>query len=519
MRDDQAEQFASEVVANIRRVDPERPRSVNEARSPQRPGSLPPPAHTGGHHSADEEPVFLSPRVLDQSAFDALGSELRSLLSEVRSESASLKRAADAAAKAKKELAEAATKQRDQLELAAKLAKALNARGEQVERSITDLETRLMSIDERASSLEASTSAQVAHLEEKAAEHIARVDEHREAAAADLKHRSDEAYERFAATRDKAQTMLHQAGEKRVTKVRDSVTAVLAQVEAMRDQFRTEFETATGGARATLEAMIERAERLTGEREDQDGSRSLADVVDEAATLQGAVMDIAGRLGKVRASAEDSTRELEDRLAESKMLLDLAGSRQEKAAEALNETIEVVEQAEQRLTEQAVETKEALRPIESARDEARAEAARLAQLRQEASQIVEVSREAAEQARTLMVDVRDAATRLEPWRELLLGRDLAEDELPEPLQRIIETFRGGISRDLSKMAAAMSLVARQAESMMVIEPASAGPPEPAASTVQPSVKPVKTRATRASKAKQAVSETMTGPSEGSIDND
>lgn len=86
--------------------------------------------------------AFISPRVLDQNAYDQFSSELRSIMDETASRAEALRQAAVHADKTCIELSEATNTNREQLALTAKLLKALNAKAESVESTLTNIETR-----------------------------------------------------------------------------------------------------------------------------------------------------------------------------------------------------------------------------------------------------------------------------------------------------------------------------------------------------------------------------------------
>lgn len=390
----------------------------------------------GGRREPAEDPVLLSPRVLDQAAYESLSAELRELLMEVRRESAGLRASAEEARTARGELAEAAEKQRSTLEIATKLVKAMTMRGEQIEASLKKAEVQ---------SGEASSLGE-------------RID-------SEMRER-ESAFDRMATERTaelngvlaKKLDELKAAAHREVEGARSSLTSVLTQIEALKIEFRDEAKSSAASAEASLTGLIERARMLCdAEAIDPDGP-VLAAVVARAERLSGETDAAAERIGAVCRGAETLMRSLEDRLAESKMLLDMAGSRQEKASEALNAIMSAVGEAESRLGEQTARAGEVVTPVEEAVGRAREAIARLERFQEESAQVVTLSRASAEETRRLMIDVRDASSRLEQWRDLLLGRDVPEDALPEPLRKIAGRFRDEISADLSAMVSAMERV-------------------------------------------------------------
>lgn len=84
--------------------------------------------------------VFLSPRVLDQGAFEELAGALRDLLRGASDEASALRGALEGAQRVRADIAESAGKQRATLEISSKLLKALTARAESLEQTLVRVE-------------------------------------------------------------------------------------------------------------------------------------------------------------------------------------------------------------------------------------------------------------------------------------------------------------------------------------------------------------------------------------------
>jgi DNA repair exonuclease SbcCD ATPase subunit len=109
--------------------------------------------------------VFLTPRVIDQGAFEELSGSLKSLVREAATEAASLRATLDTATRVRADAAEGAGKQRATLELSSKLLKALTARAESVEHTLARIESGREALDRLSLESERMVAARLAAVE------------------------------------------------------------------------------------------------------------------------------------------------------------------------------------------------------------------------------------------------------------------------------------------------------------------------------------------------------------------
>jgi len=486
---------------------------------------------------AGEDEVFLSPRVVDQRAFEDLAGVLKSLLSEVREEASSLRVALSEAKAARTDITTASEKQRSQLELTAKLLKALGNKADAVDSASHRAEQRLEKLDSITSNLDETIEARLAAFDTRLTERLGDAERARDKATEAARTAADalsvkleatakdvetQATERLRSAQEEtvqATNAMHTAAEVAVQRIADSVedhaatadtqaASHMQQLKSMAARCTKDVEEAASHVSEELASSIERAEAIAGMR-DAAGVTPLAEVAAHAQEAAEAARASLARIEDIRSEAAMAVTDLEDRLAEAKMLLDLAASRQDKATESLNETIETVANAERRMMQQAERAREVMEPIAQIRDEAHSEAERLLQIQDEASQTIDVSRSSAESMKALMIDLRDAASKLEPWRDLLLGRDVGERDLPKPLLDVVQRFRASIARDLSKMAAAMNMIAQQADTSVAFK-------DDAPELV---IRPTTAAAPAASPLARASTDAMPAPADGQEQND
>lgn len=118
------------------------------------------------------ERVFLTPRVVDQNAFEDYSTRLRRLLEQVAGAAQTMAQAAIDAGTTHKGLLEASGTQRTTLEVTTKLLKALNAKAAEVEAMVTTLESRVSAAQEFEAQAVRRAEAIAAQMEERVRERI-----------------------------------------------------------------------------------------------------------------------------------------------------------------------------------------------------------------------------------------------------------------------------------------------------------------------------------------------------------
>lgn len=348
--------------------------------------------------------VFLSPRVIDQTAFEAYASRLRGMIDELRAEASAARAAAEANAASAAALRELDRKTKSQAELAAKLLRAVNQRAEQLD----------------AATAKAADHARVAQLFEAEAERIVAE------CAGRFRARLD------AAIDEKSADLQRRAGA--------SSASLLARL-------------------TELESACARAERVLGD------ASSGAGLTGAAARVERALEHASGaesRLDAARERAERAVNGLAAALDSSVALAEQTAARQSALDQSLREAIRACAATEHGLMERLNEARAMHQGAEAFVERLRGATAEARRAIDRAEGLAGRAAAAASSMHAAAREMDDAAARLEPWRRVLI--DEAEcDDLPAPLARLIDQVRHELGQDLAKMASAMSLIARGAQ--------------------------------------------------------
>lgn len=109
--------------------------------------------------------VFLTPRVLDQAAFEELSGALKELMRDATAAGAALRSHLDSAERVRADVAESVGKHRATLELSAKLLKAMTARAEALEQMVGRLESGQQMLDRISLESERLVASRIGALE------------------------------------------------------------------------------------------------------------------------------------------------------------------------------------------------------------------------------------------------------------------------------------------------------------------------------------------------------------------
>ncbi|MFM9957321.1 MAG: hypothetical protein ACKVZJ_04550 [Phycisphaerales bacterium] len=327
--------------------------------------------------------AFLTPRVVDQRAFEDFAGHLRQLAADADARAAALAEISANAERSIQAAADSARQHRAAVEVLGKLLHALNARAGEVGELVTKFDDRLRAVQEAERRIES------------AAERV-----------------MDRFEARFAARLE---------------------------------------EIARGPAAAAVGELIDDAERV----KDELGAA-------------------ARRMAELRASASDATDHFTGLVARSRVEASALAERAEKAGESLSKQLRAADDVGTRAFQRITEAADAAAPLESLLGScARADSSLRERLR-DADRVREESAGIAQQLAALLHKADASREELRSWAGLLgVGGSGAIEStgqgpttparLPEPLERIVREFRTSLAQDLSKMAGAMALIARRAE--------------------------------------------------------
>jgi len=297
-------------------------------------GSNPAPTGYGSPRAPGRE-VFLSPRVLDQNAFEELAATLRDLVRGASEEAGALRAALEGAHRVRAEIADTTGKQRATLEISTKVLRALSARAEALEQTLAKVENGQALLDKLSLDSERMVASRVAALETRLGESTRAIElrlgaagERARATATSLEtvvSRATDLVETDASKRDglSLTALVERAEEARAGL--DAIGASLerAHIDATRSTNRLS-ETLGGcmklqeGLEArgqmlvrSIETSIARSERAAQDAADMtDSVRGLADslqsALDRATTEREALAADAARVERAANRAEDA---------------------------------------------------------------------------------------------------------------------------------------------------------------------------------------------------------------------
>ncbi|HBS29245.1 MAG TPA: hypothetical protein DEB06_07290, partial [Phycisphaerales bacterium] len=393
----------------------------------------PEPVHSGA--DATEE-IFLSPRVIDRAAFESYAERLRGLIADVAAEGAALRTAVEEARRTHEALGESGSKNKETLDLSAKLLRGLTQKTATLEELLA----------------RAQDSAGAASRFEQEAERIIG------AKVSLLQERITGALEEF-------ERRLQAQSEARA---RES-GAMLDEFRAAREMIKKQVDQNVIGSVTALREACERAEALTGVRANAtaDAARkaptpgSLGDLVHRASEAADKARGAADAFARIESSATDSVQRLTESLAGSVEFTDRVIAQRAEIERSLAQAVERGSEAERTLAERAAEAARVFKPVNEARKAADESAERLRALINQAETLQGGSAAVAGEIRTLVERAEWVIGAIEPWRGVLLEQAL-DGSLPEPIASLVESIRAEMAVDLSKMAAAMSLIAQRA---------------------------------------------------------
>lgn len=394
---------------------------------PSSPVSVPAGSGSGAASGAGTivENVFLTPRVVDRAALDQYSSELRGLLERVAQQGESLRAASADADRLHKALREQGAKQNESLEMASRLAKTVSERV-------------------------AAAEAMLAKASDVAG--MVRAFEERVQQVIDLK---------MAAFETRLTPVLEQFGrvaQERVQQAAAQASKAVEDARSEREALRRELETQVRPAAAGLRDDVRKAAELVG---DAGNPGALAALVQKVGLASEQAARTAQTLDAVHTRASESVQRLGASLDGAVQFSDRLIQQNELVEDDIRRALDACERAREDVRVAAEELSRVASPVielERRADESVRRAERM--LERVESARTGGQEVVADLARTL--ERMDAAlVLLEPWRGVLL-EERDDAALPGPVQRVVDEVRTGIAGDLSKMAAAMQLMAARA---------------------------------------------------------
>ena len=387
--------------------------------------------------SVMKSPVMLSPRVVDENAFDDFAGRLRSLLDE----------AGAAAGQAQSTLTElrqlgsatSIARQKALIEAGAKLVKAVEASTARLTNASSEADAVLAKIDAASARADEAIERMEARLQSQIDAQLASFDERVEERVAQVAARMES---ELQARVEGAANQLQRAAE-----IREDLDRVVSD--------------ATDNTLVALHRASEKAARLAGWDPD--------DIVEGQGVGQperDSLADLLLRAEAMQSSAKSAIEVMSTMHEDAERLVDSMRTGHDQTRDALLDLDREREHLESRLAEASIEAKrlvEDTSPILDLEERARETAGRLAQLLVETRTIQGHEEGAAKRRDHAIGLAQDALASLEPWRDVCFASEeqAQHASLPPVLRVITERFQDNLARDIHAMAQAFSAIAKR----------------------------------------------------------
>lgn len=354
--------------------------------------------------------VFLAPRVVDQTAFESLASELRRILHDAASESTALSSTAADTRALCKDMREASELLKTRLDTAVRMVPTLDGRMERVRAALAEVEAKTKIPANVAEQLREAVEDRLGAFESR----LTALTERFEARAGEVETRLAEAERR---------------ADERTARLEELAERVAAQLASMETRSATALEAATKAEQAAARAVAEAAEEA--ERRASEILERTRQAVENAAAAE--------------ASASQRTGEIEERLVElvgqaDNALRDLRGRFTRVEAEVAARLGELAEPAER-----AADLLHRMRDIDALKDQIDEARRTLAQSVLEAAEQVDQldarAKKASETARRHLRKLDPNGRTMRELQELVASLESRRDALASDADRVAAAGR------------------------------------------------------------------------------
>lgn len=365
--------------------------------------------------------VFLSPRVIDEHAFNDLATTIRTMIDDATGVSDRLAGLLEKASDDNVWTNKASDHLQERLRLSARMLKAFQSQ-------ITRVEQTVASMDGQEQTLEASRQSLDESLEEFET-HLCTTLEKFEGRMTEITDRAIARFDQHVVTREEDLNRVEHQTSEAVRRAEASVKIV--------EEAEQVILSLSGNAAESASKLDERVATVKEHIEHELASvKQVAD----------------SRIQEIVNTVADAENRFEKRTAEAKELIYLCDDASMKLATELQQTTENLDEAAARC-----------RGIRCALEE------KLDQSRHAEQMFQKRFEDITELVTSLEVDAKTyenlqtVLDRLEPWKHLVLRETGDEAGLPESLAQSIEALRDGIGRDMSGISKTMTDIARRIE--------------------------------------------------------
>lgn len=372
-------------------------------------------------NSKNSREVFLSPRVIDEQAFNEFATTIRTLIDDATSTSDRLAGLLEKASDDDVWTNKASDHLQERLRLSARMLKAFQSQITRVEQTITSMDVQEQTLESSRQSLDESL--------EEFETHLCTTLEKFEGRMTEITDRAIARFDQHVVTReDDLNRVEHQTSE--AVRRADASVKIVEEAEKV-------IISLSGNAAESASKLDERADAAKDHIECE--LASLKQVTDS-------------RVQEIVNAVTDAENRLDKRKAEAKELIYLCDDASMKLATELQQTTENLDEAAARC-----------RGIRCALEE------KLDQSRHAEQMFQKRFEDFTELVTSLEVDAKTyenlqtVLDRLEPWKHLVLRETGDDAGLPEPLAQSLEALRDGIGRDMSGISKTMTDIARRIE--------------------------------------------------------
>ncbi len=356
---------------------------------------------------AGAEGIFLSPRVVDEAAFNDFAAALRELVGRAGEHVEPLRAGTEQAERTLAAIKESAGRQQARLDLALKTLAAIEERSLGVERSL-----------QRAAEL---TSA----------------------------------LNRFS---DQAEHMVHAKLSEFATRVQAEAQSAAARIALLEERLAR--------AEADLDKKVSRVVEMLGLGNVGGGAVKvdLPGLVRRGEALRADAEAAAGELASIKRQAEEARAQLAGSIDAAAARAAELRAQHESIEGAIRESVTVCREADESLRTREASVRAALDvPMQELRARADEATETLRMTVEQSERACELGYQVLSRQVAAVTELRTLLSQLEPWRGIIGGSESGEGELPRPLVEIVETVRARVAAELGGLTAALASLAQGAE--------------------------------------------------------
>ncbi len=432
--------------------------------------------------SADD--VLIAPRVLDETAYNTLGRELRELIEQSSAAAGQLQKTVDETAESRGQSAKASATLHERLRLSARMLKAFQSQIDLVQASLDELETSRQETKQVDADLEAKATQFESRLQTMLEKFTQRADEAAvEATAAheaqlhakrgeldELDNRITEAETRLTRTttladerinslvsqaESRVETAIHDARSRLDSTVGDAKTALSSCITETQEQ----LDSSVNDARDRVDSLLAESKRSV--------DRLLADTHGRVDTYVDDAQRWVDSLGKVIERAEKNAAQAATKSAEAAKRVDQSAADGRAIVKQCDKARKVLADELIKATEQvdaaAARSAEICTSVQTGRDDLESTAQRLEECLADIKSVAERREQLEHTCRVL----EQLLQRLGPWQAIVeTTADPTDTDGPHPLIRLIDDVRSGLGRDAARLANTMHRMAGRLDELL-----------------------------------------------------